>query len=111
MWARRRAGGRPRARAKIVYDSATTLKDAASALTKSLSAVKSARRTLAEKQAALGLHAGAAGESPKGGVMYTEWTETLRWKGISVQVYWNGALVGRDCRKFLEAIIDILQRL
>ena len=98
-------------RAKTIYDSATTLKEAAEALTESLSAVGSARSALAEKEAALGSNAGAEGESPKGGVMYTEWTETLRWKGISVQVYWNGALVGRDCRKFLEAIMEILQRL
>ena len=106
-----RQKGRDELKAKSLENSATALKEAASALSENLVSVTTARRDLEEKEAALGLSAGGEGERQKGGVMYTEWKETLRWQSISVQVYWNGALVGRDIRKFLEAFLQILARL
>jgi hypothetical protein len=43
--------------------------------------------------------------------LYAEWKACLKWKNISLQTYWNGTLVGPDCRRFLAEYRDIFQRL
>ena len=106
----RRQQNRDEDRAKIIDDSAKTLSEAATAVADSAASVGKARAAVKENEAALGLRADADAETPKGGVMYIEWKDSLRSQGISMEVYWNDSLVGPACRKFLDAREAILQR-
>jgi hypothetical protein len=58
------------------------------------------------------LVAAEAGGAPNSGPHSVLFKKTLSNKGISVQRYWNGALVGPDCRKFLKmfrAVLEIIR--
>jgi len=56
--------------------------------------------------------AAEAGGAPNSGTHSVLFKKTLSNKGISVQRYWNGAIVGPDCRKFLKmfrAVLEIIR--
>ena len=95
-------------RAKSLDDKAECLTKAAAVLSDNFTAVDAARRKVVELEETI---FGAVGEDSKGGVLYLEWKECLKWKNISLQTYWNGTLVGPDCRRFLAEYRDICHRL
>ena len=53
--------------------------------------------------------AAEAGGAPNSGTHSVLFKKTLSNKGISVQRYWNGAIVGPDCRKFLKMFRVVLE--